>query len=104
MGQVTEESGAQSVAECQCAEEFFMCNSTGCLPCPDGLECAAGLKLRANEQSERLVRLGPAHAAAWLLDIWRSTAPEIEDELVGVVLMMASASRSEGMTFSAATV
>lgn len=48
MGQVTEESGSQSQMECRCAEGTFMCNSSstvGCLPCPEGLACAAGLDL-----------------------------------------------------------
>ncbi|CAK9062829.1 Metabotropic glutamate receptor 7 (mGluR7) [Durusdinium trenchii] len=47
MGQGTEESGAQSMSECRCAEGSFLCNSSGftagCQACPDGLQCAAGL-------------------------------------------------------------
>ncbi|CAJ1409089.1 unnamed protein product [Effrenium voratum] len=43
MGMVTEESGSFAASDCQCAQGTFMCNVTGCQPCPDGLSCAAGL-------------------------------------------------------------
>eukprot|EP00435_Cladocopium_sp_Y103_P053180 s214_g17.t1 len=45
MDMETEESGAQAVEECRCAEGSFLCNGTGCLRCPRGLWCPAGLQL-----------------------------------------------------------
>ncbi|CAL1151685.1 unnamed protein product [Cladocopium goreaui] len=44
MDMETEESGAQALAECRCAEGSFLCNGS-CLPCPKGLRCPAGLEL-----------------------------------------------------------
>ncbi|CAE7030005.1 GRM6 [Symbiodinium natans] len=50
--QITRESGAESEAECLCAEATFMCRHTntlehsepeGCISCPEGLRCPEGL-------------------------------------------------------------
>ena len=52
LGQVTEESGSQSISECRCAEGLFMCNAStgaGCLPCPEGLFCEAGVGLPVHQ-------------------------------------------------------
>ena len=41
--QITNESGALLESECLCPEGSFMCPESGCLPCPEGLQCPKGL-------------------------------------------------------------
>ena len=43
--QITQYSGAIEESECLCPEGFFMCQSRGCTPCPEGLDCPVGSEI-----------------------------------------------------------
>eukprot|EP00439_Symbiodinium_sp_Y106_P023600 s2265_g2.t2 len=45
MNRITEERGSEFESDCKCAEGTFMCNATGCQPCPEGLFCPMGVGL-----------------------------------------------------------